>query len=109
MQEIIISFVTSRNDGSYCVHPLHIDAETALSHWHSLRNWRALLKTMRYLGATKEQIASFEEHRRGSGAGRIHIRLLPNRKNLLDIDHSKLVTAYVGFSRDTGDKRAECS
>jgi hypothetical protein len=109
MQEIIISFVTSRNDGSYCVHPLHIDDETALSHWHSLKNWKALLKAMRYLGATKDQIACFEEHRRGSGAGKVQIRLLPNRKNLLDIDHSKLVTAYMGFSRSAGDKRAEYS
>jgi hypothetical protein len=102
MQEMIISFVASRNDGSYWVHPLHIDAGPALSHWHSFKNWKALLKTMRYLGATKDQIACFEEHRRGSGSGNVQIHLLPKRKNLLDIDYSKLVTQYVGSGEARG-------
>jgi hypothetical protein len=91
MQEMIISFVASRNDGSYWVHPLHLDGKTALSHWHSLKNWKALLKTVRYLGATKEQIACLEDHKRRSGAGSVQIRILPGRKNLLGIDHSKFV------------------
>jgi hypothetical protein len=90
MHVIIIHFVTNRNDGSYAVHPLHVNAETALSHWQSLKNWKALLKTVRYLGATKEQIACFEDHKRRSGAGSVHICLLPNRKNLLGIDYAKL-------------------
>jgi hypothetical protein len=91
MQEIIINFVTNRNDGSYAVHPLHVDGKTALSHWQSFESWKALLKTMRYLGATEEQIACFEDAKRRSGAGNVHIRLLPDRKNLLGIDYSKLV------------------
>jgi hypothetical protein len=49
-----------------------------------------LEKALRYLGAMDEQI---EEHRsdlRRWGQGSSHIRLLPNRKNLLRIDYSKL-------------------
>jgi hypothetical protein len=109
MQEMIVSFVASSNDGSYWVHPLHLDGKTALSHWHSLKNWKVFLKTMRYLGATKEQIACFEDHKRRSGSGNVQIHLLPKRKNLLDIDYSKLVTQYVGFGRSERDTRAECS
>jgi hypothetical protein len=49
-----------------------------------------LLKLMRYLGATEEQIADFERDNRRWGRGSVHIRLLPDRKNLLRIDYSKL-------------------
>jgi hypothetical protein len=48
-----------------------------------------LEKALRYLGATDEQIEEYRSDLRRWGQGS-HIRLLPNRKNLLRIDYSKL-------------------
>jgi hypothetical protein len=45
---------------------------------------------MRYLGATDEQMMSFEDSLRRWDQGSVHIRLLPDRRNLLRIDHSRL-------------------
>jgi hypothetical protein len=90
MHEIIINFQTDRNDGAYIVHALHVDAKTVLSHWRPVESWAVLLKVMRYLGATEEQIACFEDDNRRWSRGSVHIRLLPDRKNLLGIDFSKL-------------------
>jgi hypothetical protein len=69
---------------------LHIDCKTALGPWITFASAETLEKALRYLGATDDQI---EEHRAGMsqcGQGSSHIRLLPNRKNLLKIDCSKL-------------------
>jgi hypothetical protein len=41
---------------------------------------------MVYLGATEEQIAAHRSALGQTGQGSSHIRLLPNRKNLLKID-----------------------
>jgi hypothetical protein len=90
MYEIIINFQTGGPDGGYAVHALHVDAKTVLSHWQSIESWDVLLKAMRYLGATEEQIACFEDDNRRWSRGSVHIRLLPDRKNLLGIDYSKL-------------------
>jgi hypothetical protein len=90
MHEIIVNFQTDRNDGGYAVQGLHIDAKTVLSRWQSVESWEVLLKLMRYLGATDEQIAEFEADNKRWGRGSVHIRLLPDRKNLLGIDYSKL-------------------
>lgn len=86
MHEIITNFQTDRNGSVYAVHALHIDAKTVLSHWQSVESWGVLLKLMRYLGATEEQIANFEADNKRCGRGSVHIRLLPDRKNLLGID-----------------------
>jgi hypothetical protein len=90
VHEIIINFQTDRNGGGYAVHAVHVDAKTVLSHWQSIESWDVLLKLMRYLGATEEQVACFEEDNRRWSRGSVHIRLLPNRKNLLGIDYAKL-------------------
>jgi hypothetical protein len=71
-------------------HALHVDAKTVLSHWQSIESWDVLLKAMRYLGATEDQIACFEEDNRRWSRGSVNIRLLLDRKNLLGIDYSKL-------------------
>jgi hypothetical protein len=42
------------------------------------------------LGATDEQVASFEDDLRRWGQGSVHMRLLPNRRNLLRIDYRLL-------------------
>jgi hypothetical protein len=45
---------------------------------------------MVYLGETEEQIAAHRSTLRQWGRGSSHVRLLPNRKNLLKIDWEKL-------------------
>lgn len=72
------------------VHALHPDCRTVLSHWQAVENLQALRKMMRYLGASDEQMVSFEDSLRRWGQGSMQMRLLPNRRNLLHID-------YYGF------------
>jgi hypothetical protein len=89
--EIIINFGpdTHKKNGAIKVHALHLDCKTVLSHWQSVESLETLRKMMRYLGATGEQMASFEDDLRRWGQGSVHIRLLPNRRNLLKIDYSR--------------------
>jgi hypothetical protein len=49
-----------------------------------------LEKALRYLGATDEQIDAHRKTMQQTGQGSSHIRLLPNRKNLLRIEYGKL-------------------
>jgi hypothetical protein len=72
------------------VHALHPDCKTVLSHWQAVENVETLRKVMRYLGATDEQMMSFEDSLRRWGQGSVSMRLLPNRRNLLRIDHQRL-------------------
>jgi hypothetical protein len=44
----------------------------------------------RFSWATNEQMASFEDGLRRLGQGSVHMRLLPNRRNLLKIDYQRL-------------------
>jgi hypothetical protein len=84
--EIIVCFTQSGT----AAHALHIDCKTALGPWINFASKETLDRALLYLGATDEQM---EEHRQGMrscGQGSSHVRLLPNRKNLLRIDWSKL-------------------
>lgn len=84
--EIIVCFTKSGT----IAHALHVDCKTALGPWIKFQSAETLEKTLRYLGATDEQI---EEHRatmRQTGQGSSNIRLLPNRKNLLKINWNNL-------------------
>jgi hypothetical protein len=84
--EIIVCFTRSGE----IAHALHLDCKTVLGPWISFASGETLEKALRYLGATDEQI---EEHRKTmqqTGQGSSHIRLLPNKRNLLRIDYSKL-------------------
>ena len=72
------------------VHALHLDCKTVLSHWQAVESLETLRKMMRYLGATDEQMVSFENSLRRWGQGSVHMRLLPKRRNLLNIDYSRL-------------------
>jgi hypothetical protein len=46
-----------------------------------------MMRMLRYLGATQEQIAEYEDQRRRWGQGSVHVTVwAANRKNLLRID-----------------------
>jgi hypothetical protein len=84
--EIIVCFTP----GGRAAQPLHIDFGTTLGPWITFACRETLEKAMPYLGATYEQMEDHRKSMRVWGQGSTHIRLLPNRKNLLRIDWSKL-------------------
>jgi hypothetical protein len=89
--EVIINFgPDTHRDGGMQIHALHLDCKTVLSHWQAVESLETLRKLMRYLGATDEQMRSFEDDLRRWGQSSVHMRLLPNRLNLLKIDYSRL-------------------
>jgi hypothetical protein len=89
--QIILNFgPDTRRAGEMHVHALHTDCKTVLSHWQAVETVETLRKMMRYLGATDEQMMSFENSLRRWGQGSVHMRLLPDRRNLLHIDYSRL-------------------
>ena len=91
--EIIVCFGpggAAGKPGTTIANALHIDCKTTLGPRIPFASTQTLEKALRYLGATDAQI---ENHRRDlerAGQGGTHIRLLPNRKNLLRIDYGKL-------------------
>ena len=84
--EVIVCFTR----GGTAAHALHLDCKTALGPWITFASAETLEKALRYLGATDEQMAAQRSGMGQFGQGSSHIRLLPNRKNLLRIDYSKL-------------------
>ena len=84
--EILVCFT----QGGTAAHALHYDAKTVLGPWIKFQSAETLEKALRYLGATDEQIAAHRNTMQRTGQGSSHIRILPNRKNLLRIDYSKL-------------------
>jgi hypothetical protein len=84
--EIIVCFTR----GGTAAHALHINCKTALGPWITFASAETMENALRYLGATDEQIAAHRTDMGQCGQGSSHIRLLPNRKNLLRIDWSKL-------------------
>lgn len=84
--EIIVCFTQTGK----AAHALHIDCKTALGPWITFASGDTLDRALVYLGATEEQMAEHRDSMRRWGQGSSHIRLLPNRKNLLWIDWSKL-------------------
>lgn len=85
--EIILCFVP--HDGINC-HGLHLDCKTVLGPWVHVGTDETMVRMLRYLGGTQEQIAQYQDQRRRWGQGSVHVKLVPNRKNLLRIDWSKL-------------------
>jgi hypothetical protein len=89
--EIVLCFGPSpRVDGAVSVMALHLDCKTALSPYRDVASDETLVRLIRYLGATQEQVAQYETDRRRWGQGSVHVTLLPRRKNLLQLDWSKL-------------------
>ena len=84
--EILVCFTR----GGEIAHALHHDGKTVLGPWIKFQSAETLEKALRYLGADEEQIAAHRKTMQRTGQGSSHIRLLPNRKNLLKIDYSKL-------------------
>ena len=84
--EIVVCFTQNGK----AAHALHIDCKTTLGPWITFSSGETLEKAIRYLGATDEQIAEYLNNLGRWGQGSTSIRLLPNRKNLLRIDYSKL-------------------
>jgi hypothetical protein len=84
--EIIICFTR----GGTIAHALHVDCKTVPGPWVTFASAETLEKTLRYLGATEEQVEAHRHAMGQTGQGSSHIRLLPNRKNLLRIDWNKL-------------------
>ncbi len=85
--EIMISFVP--RNGIAC-HALHVDCKTVLGPWLHVPSDETMVRMLRYLGATDEQIADFEDTRRKWGQGTSRVTLAPLRRNLLKVDWSKL-------------------
>jgi hypothetical protein len=75
--------------GGEIAHALHLDCKTALGPWVKFATAETLEKALRYLGATDEQIDAHHKTMQQTGQGSSHVRLMPNRKNLLRIDYSK--------------------
>jgi hypothetical protein len=84
--EIIVCFTRSGE----IAHALHLDCKTVLGPWVKFASAETLEKALRYLGATDEQIDEHRQRMKQTGQGSSHIRLLPNRKNLLGINYEKL-------------------
>jgi hypothetical protein len=84
--EVIVCFTR----GGMIAHALHIDAKTVLGPWIKFQSAETLEKALKYLGATDVQMAAHRKTMQQTGQGSNHIRVLPNRKNLLRIDYSKL-------------------
>jgi hypothetical protein len=84
--EVIVCFTR----GGTIAHALHIDAKTILGPWIKFQSAETLEKAIKYLGANGEQMAAHRKTMQQTGQGSSHIRLLPNRKNLLGIDYDKL-------------------
>jgi hypothetical protein len=84
--EILVCFT----QGGTAAHALHYDAKTVLGPWIKFQSAETLEKAIRYLGATDEQIAAHRNTMQRTGQGSSHIRLMPNRKNLLRIRWEKL-------------------
>jgi hypothetical protein len=58
-----------------------------LGPWVHVSNDDTMMRMLRYLGATQEQIAEYEDQRRRWGQGSVHVTVwAANRKNLLRID-----------------------
>jgi hypothetical protein len=92
VHEIVLCLGPSpRQAGALSVMALHTDCKTALSPYRDVGSDETLVRLIRYLGATDEQIADYEDQRRRWGQGSLHVTLLgANRKNLLKLDWSKL-------------------
>jgi hypothetical protein len=91
--EIIVSFGPggpAGQPGTTIANALHIDCKTVLGPRITLASAETLEKALIYLGATDAQMKDHRQSMRAWGQGSTHIRLLPNRKNLLRIDYSKL-------------------
>jgi hypothetical protein len=84
--EIIVCFTR----GGEIAHALHHDAKSVLDPWIKFTSAETLEKALPYLGATNEQIEEHRDQMKRCGQGSSNIRLLPNRKNLLRIDYTKL-------------------
>jgi hypothetical protein len=69
---------------------LQLNARHRLGPWIKFASAETLEKALRYLSATGEQIDAHRKTMQQTGQGSSHIRLLPNRKNLLRIDWDKL-------------------
>jgi hypothetical protein len=70
--QIILNFgPDTHRDGAMKVHALHLDCKTVLSHWQAVESLETLRKMLHYLGASDEQMMSFENSLRrwGSGVG----------------------------------------
>jgi hypothetical protein len=84
--EILVCFTRSGT----IAHALHHDGKTVLGPWIKFQSAETLEKALRYLGATDEQIVAHCKTMQQTGQGSSRVRFLPNRKNLLKIDYSKL-------------------
>jgi hypothetical protein len=84
--EIIVCFTR----GGTIAHALHLDCKTVLGPWTKFASGETLEKALRYLGATEEQITAHQKTMKQTGQGSSHLRLMPNRKNLLSINWDKL-------------------
>jgi hypothetical protein len=82
--EIIVCFTR----GGELAHALHF-GKTVPGPWVKFAS-ADTLEEARYLGATEEQVDAHRHTMRQTGQGSSHVRLLPNRKNLLRIDWNKL-------------------
>jgi hypothetical protein len=71
-------------------HALHIDCKTVLGPWIKFQSADTLERALRYLGATDEQIEEHRQTMQQTRQGSSNIRLVPNRKNLLRIDWTKV-------------------
>ena len=60
--QIVLDFgPDTHRDEEMQVHALHLDCRTVRSHWQVVESLETLRKMMRYLGATDEQMMSFED------------------------------------------------
>lgn len=72
--------------GGELAHALDFDDKTVLGPWVKFASADTLERALLYLWATEEQVEAHRHTMRQTGQGSSHIRLLPNRKNLLRID-----------------------
>ena len=69
---------------------MHRLGKIALGPWTKFASAEVLDRALVYLGATDEQIAEHREAMQRWGQGSSRCRFLPRRKNLMQIDWSKL-------------------
>jgi hypothetical protein len=91
--EIIVCFGPggpAGQPGTTMANALHVDCKTVLGPWTKFKSAETLERALIYLGATEAQMVDHRQSMRSWGQGSSHIRLQPNRKNLLRIDYGKL-------------------
>jgi hypothetical protein len=79
---VIVNFI---QNGGFAIHCMAEDCRTRVSGWTNVADKATLMRALRYVGATEDEITLAEADLRRWSHGNAHITLLSERKNILKI------------------------